>query len=169
MHVPHGIGLSFIDEITQHIDEEDLYKKFHYFWGRRRTWVQRNGGFGKDSKSLWLSNGSCSSGSISAFQEPSEYLTKPWGYKTLSTNLFVCSINQRCISKSSNSRDIETWHQSAEPNGHCSQSFSQVKLQWCQWCTTSTSNWWDMRVVSNWWDMRVVWFIVWSSVNLCLY
>ncbi|XP_023636425.1 uncharacterized protein LOC111830051 [Capsella rubella] len=30
MHNLHGIDLSFVEEFTQHIDEEDLYKRFHH-------------------------------------------------------------------------------------------------------------------------------------------
>ncbi|CAD5327014.1 unnamed protein product [Arabidopsis thaliana] len=42
MQIPEGMGLSFIEEFTQHITEEDLYKRFHYPTGYEcMTWLKK--------------------------------------------------------------------------------------------------------------------------------
>ncbi|XP_020876445.1 RNA polymerase II degradation factor 1 [Arabidopsis lyrata subsp. lyrata] len=43
MQVPQSIGLSFIEEFTQHIEEEDLYKRFHYPTGYEFDLIEEEG------------------------------------------------------------------------------------------------------------------------------
>jgi hypothetical protein len=81
MQIPEGMGLSFIEEFTQHITEEDLYKRFHYPTGYEcMTWLKKK----KVSAAQWK------------FWEGLHIImNQTVGHKTIPAEFFVCrNINQ---------------------------------------------------------------------------